>query len=205
MRCGVDERFLKKQEGPLPQAGTLVSVGRLAEEKGHLLLLDAASRVAALGVDFRLTLVGDGPMRATLEQRILDLKLGKFVEITGLVGADEVRRRLGAAVALVMASFTEGLPVSVMEALGQGRPVVATNVGATSELVRPETGWLIAPGSAEELAEAMLKALRTPAHVLAEMGRRGAALVLERHNASTEVLKLNGLLQMTHRRPIADE
>jgi glycosyltransferase involved in cell wall biosynthesis len=143
----------------------------------------------------RLVLVGDGPLRRTLEEGVRELELEGIVEITGLVDAEEVRRRVMAARAFVLASLTEGLPVSIMEALALGRPVIATNVGAIAELVRNgETGWLVSPGNSDLLAEAMIAALRTPDEVLAAMGRRGAALVGERHRGAHEIPKLEDLL-----------
>lgn len=198
VRCAVDEDFLAGPEVPLPEAPHLVAVGRLSPEKGHLLLLEAVRRVAAETVDLRLTFVGDGPLRATLERRIAELGLEKVARITGLLGAGEVRRELQAARAFVLSSFTEGLPVALMEAFAQRRPVVATSVGAVSELVRPgETGWLVSPGSVEALADALRELLRTPSGRLAEMGRRGAALVAERHRASSEVAKLERLFRQS--------
>lgn len=200
VRCAVDERFLEAPPTPLPDTATLVSVGRLSEEKGHLLLLDAVSRLSSTGVGVRLVLVGDGPLRETLERRIAELGLEEAVSITGLVGAEEVRRQVMAARAFVLASLTEGLPVAIMEALALGRPVVATNVGAIAELVIPgQTGWLVSAGSVEALEEALRQALGTPADTLSQMGRRGAALVAERHRASTEVLKLERLFQQAAR------
>jgi glycosyltransferase involved in cell wall biosynthesis len=196
VRCAVDEGFLGGPEEPLPEGHNLVSVGRLSQEKGHLLLLEAVARLAREIVDLRLTLVGDGPMRPTLERRMAELGLEKVVRITGLLGAEEVRRQLRAAQAFVLPSFTEGLPVALMEAFAQRRPVVATSVGAVSELVRPgETGWLVNPGSVEAMADALRELLRTAPGRLAEMGRRGAALVAERHRASTEVPKLERLFR----------
>jgi glycosyltransferase involved in cell wall biosynthesis len=196
VRCAVDEDFLAEPEDPLPEVSHLVTVGRLSREKGHLVLLEAVGRLARDRSDLKLTLVGDGPLRATLEQRIAELKLEGVVHITGLLGAGEVRRQLRAGRAFVLPSFTEGLPVALMEAFTQRRPVVATSVGAISELVRPgETGWLVNPGSVEALAGALAELLETPSERLAEMGRRGAALVASRHRASSEVPKLERLFR----------
>jgi colanic acid/amylovoran biosynthesis glycosyltransferase len=195
VRCAVDERFLAGEPTPVPDTPTLVCVARLAEEKAHLLLLEAAAALAAGGERFRLLFVGDGPLRGALEKRIAELGLGGRVEITGLVSPAEVQRHVSAARAFVLASLTEGLPVSIMEALALGRPVVATNVGAIAELVRPqETGWLVTAGSADALAGAMRDALATPVSTLTRMGGRGAALVRERHRAAVEVPRLERLL-----------
>jgi glycosyltransferase involved in cell wall biosynthesis len=195
VRCAVDERFLEAEPTAVPDSPVLVCVARLAEEKAHLLLLEAAAELAAGGTRMRLVLVGDGPLRPVLERRIAELGLEAAVHVTGLVSPAEVQRQVGAARAFVLASLTEGLPVSIMEALALGRPVVATNVGAVAELVRPgETGWLVTAGSSEALAGAMREALATPVETLTAMGGRGAALVRERHRASVEIPRLAELL-----------
>lgn len=195
VRCAVDQRFLDAPPTPVPDVPTLVCVGRLAEEKAHLLLLEAAARVRSAGRPLRLVFVGGGPMRPVIERRIAELGLEGVVHLTGVASPQEVERQVVAARAFVLASLTEGLPVAIMEALALGRPVIATNVGAIAELVLPgRTGWLVSAGSAEALAEAMLEALDTPVDTLAEMGRRGAALVGERHRAGAEVPRLERLL-----------
>jgi glycosyltransferase involved in cell wall biosynthesis len=201
VRCAVDERFLELPPAPVPDSPALVCVARLSEEKGHLVLLEALRNLLATGVGARLVLVGDGPLRETLEKRTAELGLEEAVRFTGLVGADEVRRQLLAARALVLGSLIEGLPVSIMEALALGRPVIATNVGATAELVVPgRTGWLVSAGSAEALTEAMREAIKASTEVLGEMGRRGAALVAERHRACIEIPRLERLLSQAARR-----
>jgi colanic acid/amylovoran biosynthesis glycosyltransferase len=198
VRCGVDARFLEAPPPPVPDTPSLVCVGRLSEEKGHLVLLEAIKGLSISGVFVRLVLVGDGPLRPVLEERIGTLGLEGAVSITGLVGPEEVRRQVSAARAFVLASLTEGLPVAIMEAFAVGRPVVATNVGAVAELVRPgETGWLVSPGSVEALQEALGEALGTPVETLERMGLRGAALVAERHSASDAARKLSRLFEGT--------
>jgi glycosyltransferase involved in cell wall biosynthesis len=196
VRCAVDDHFLDGAEAPLPEACHFVCVGRLSREKGQLLLLEAVGRLAAERGGLTLTLVGDGPLRPTLEARIAELGLHDVVRITGLLGADQVRAQLQAGRAFVLPSFSEGLPVALMEAFTQRRPVVATSVGAISELVRPgETGWLINPGSVDALVEALGELLDTSSERLTEMGRRGAALVATRHRASSEIPKLERLFR----------
>ena len=94
-----------------------------------------------------------------------------------------------------MASFAEGLPIVVMEALALGRPVLATNVAAMADLVRDgETGWLYTPGSAEAIAQAIRECAGTDGATLAAMGRTGRARVAERHDQMREAAKLSRLL-----------
>ncbi|MEA2422457.1 MAG: colanic acid/amylovoran biosynthesis glycosyltransferase, partial [Thermoleophilaceae bacterium] len=154
VRCGVDGAFLAGRAGGDPPGRRLVCVGRLDEQKGHPVLLRAAALVAAGGVDFELVLVGDGPLRGELEATVERLGLRDRVRLAGWASGDAVRDLMAGSRALVLASFAEGLPVVIMESLALGRPVIATDVGAVSELVvTGETGWLVAPGSEEALAE----------------------------------------------------
>jgi glycosyltransferase involved in cell wall biosynthesis len=83
IHCGVDELFLKQPYIPVPDQPRLVCIGRLCEQKGHLLLVEAACRLAAEGLKFRLVLVGDGPLRTQIQAMIAQLGLQDHIEITG--------------------------------------------------------------------------------------------------------------------------
>src|SRR5690606_27045418 len=111
---------------------------RLAAQKGHSLLLEAAAELARGEVDFELVFVGDGELRAELEGLIARRGLARKVRITGWATGDEVRTWLDRSRALVLPSFGEGLPVVLMEALVAGRPVLTTGIAGIPELV--ETG-----------------------------------------------------------------
>ncbi|MGL5063287.1 MAG: glycosyltransferase, partial [Microcoleus sp.] len=196
IHCGVDADFLVHPHVPIPAAPRLVCVGRLSEQKGHLLLLEAASKLAATGFDFKLIFVGDGPLRSEIEQQISQLKLQNHIEITGWASGEEVQQQLLASRAMVLPSFAEGLPVVIMEALALNRPVISTYVAGIPELVEPGVcGWLVPPGSAELLAAAMRSALESPLEKLEEMGKAGAERVSQQHNAALEAKKLVTLFQ----------
>lgn len=191
VRCGVDQAFLERGPQPIADSPRLVCVGRLSEQKGQLLLLDALAQLAKQEVPFEMILAGDGPMRGVIEAHRKELGLDDRVRITGWLSNDAVRAEILAARALVLASFAEGLPVVLMEALALGRPVVTTAIAGTPELVENEvTGWLIPAGSVSALAAALRRALETPVARLEEFGREGAARVAERHDAHREAAKL---------------
>ena len=195
VRCGVDASFSAVPLEPIPEAPRLVCVGRIAVQKGHLLLVQAAARLAAEGVEFELTLVGDGPQRAEVDRLIDRLGLSGRVKITGFVGSEEVRREILRSRALVLASLAEGLPVVIMEALALGRPVVATSIAGIPELVQPGVnGWLVPSGSVDALAEAIRAVLSAPAETLERMGRAGAARVAEFHDSAVEGERLARLI-----------
>jgi len=198
VHCGVDQMFLAHPYVPIPTEPRFVCVGRLSEQKGHLMLIEAASQLAAEGRSFKLILVGDGPLRSQIETLITQLKLENHVEITGWATNAQVQQQILAAQVLVAPSFAEGLPVVIMEALALCRPVISTYIAGIPELVQPgKSGWLVPAGAVTDLAEAMRTVLRTPIEQLEEMGKTGAALVAQNHNADVEAARLVELFQ-TH-------
>jgi len=191
VHCGVDQLFLKQEYIPIPDQPRLVCIGRLSEQKGHLLLIKAAGHLAAQGLVFELVLVGDGPLRPQIEAMVVQLGLQNHVEITGWASNSEVQQQLLASRAMVLPSFAEGLPVVAMEALALGRPVLSTYVAGIPELVEPGTcGWLVPAGSIDLLTEAMRSVLQTPVEKLQQMGRVGASRVAEQHDSAIEASKL---------------
>jgi colanic acid/amylovoran biosynthesis glycosyltransferase len=191
VHCGVDPAFHKVEPAPPAEAPRLVCVGRLCEEKGQLLLVEAAHRLARKGIKFELVLVGDGAMRAEVESLIARYGLARQVRITGWISGNRVREEILAARALVLPSFAEGLPVVIMEAMALRRPVLTTYVGGIPELVRPgENGWLFPAGDVDELAAAMEDLLSRSIDDLRVMGEAAHARVLERHSVDAEAAKL---------------
>jgi glycosyltransferase involved in cell wall biosynthesis len=193
VHCGIERAFHEVPAVPVPAGPRLVCVGRLCEQKGQLLLIEAVALLAGEGIAFELVLAGDGEMRAQIEARVAACGLGPAVRITGWIGAAQVREEILAARALVLPSFAEGLPVVVMEAMALRRPVLSTYIAGIPELVLPgENGWLVPAGSVDELAAAMKRCLAAPAAELEAMGVRAHARVLERHDADREAARLLG-------------
>lgn len=196
IHCGVDEEFLGRPLTPPPQARRLVCIGRLSEQKGQLVLIEAAARLAKEGQSFEIVLIGDGPMRRALEEAIRHHEIQDRVRIAGWMDSGAVRDELLKSRALVMPSFAEGLPVVIMEAMALGRPVISTSIAGIPELVKDQiNGWLIPAGSADALADAMRCALDAPSEQLATMGAAGAAAVAEQHDAKKEAEKLAQLIE----------
>jgi glycosyltransferase involved in cell wall biosynthesis len=200
--CGLAPEYFAAPATQPAAARRLVCVGRLCEQKGQLLLVEAARRLAQRltqeGAEFELVLAGDGEMRAAVEAAIAQAALGDRVRITGWISGDAVRAELEAARALVLPSFAEGLPVVIMEAMALRRPVISTWVAGTPELVRPgEHGWLVPPGDPEALAQAMQACLDAPPVALARMGEAARARVRARHDVDAAAERLAGLFQST--------
>jgi len=196
VRCGVDAAFLGGGPQAIPDTNRLVCVGRLAEQKGQLLLLDALGRLAAEGLQFQMVLAGDGPMRAVIEEQIKRLGLDGHVRITGWLSNEAVRQEILAARLMVLPSFAEGLPVVLMEALALGRPVLTTYIAGIPELVEHGvSGWLIPAGSVDALADGLRAVLQAPVERLTQMGKAGAVRVAAFHDAGVEAGKLAALFK----------
>ncbi len=123
IHVGVSPLFLEHGPAPIPSAPRLVNIGRIVEQKGQVILVEAAARLRDRGVDFELVIVGDGPMRTEIERLIGQHKLERRVRITGYLSNQGVRDELLAARALILPSFAEGLPAVFFESLALGRPV----------------------------------------------------------------------------------
>jgi colanic acid/amylovoran biosynthesis glycosyltransferase len=196
VHCGLDEMFLSQPYVPLPSEPRFVCIGRLSEQKGHLLLVEAVSQLASEGLKFKVILVGDGYLREQIEFLIETLSLQDYIEITGWATNLEVRQQILNSQVMVVPSFAEGLPVVIMEAFALSRPVISTHIAGIPELVKTgKSGWLVTPGSSEDLASAMREAIHLPLVELAQMGQTGAEAVAKEHNIDREASKLVELFQ----------
>ena len=195
VRCGLDDAFMATAGVP-SSAPRLVCVGRLCEQKGQLLLIEAGRRLSEQGTQFELVLAGDGELRGAVEALVVRYGLQDKVRITGWISGDQVRNEILAARALVLPSFAEGLPVVLMEAMALRRPVISTYIAGIPELVIPgEHGWLVPAGDVEALVDAIRACLATPAETLMRLGERGRQRAIERHNAHQAAAELTTLFQ----------
>ena len=196
VRCGLDADFLVHRPSSIVSRVQFVTVGRLCEQKGQLVLLGALAVLVREGVLFKMTIAGDGPLRLEIERRIRELGLEDYVELTGWLTNSQVRARFRGARAVILPSFAEGLPVVLMEALALGRPVVTTYVAGIPELVTDKAcGWLVPAGSVEHLAHAIKQCLNAPDALIEAMGAAGRKRVLEQHDIAKECRKLADLFR----------
>ena len=196
VRCGLEKAFHQVDVVKLPVAPRLVCVGRICEQKGQLLLIEAAARLAQRGVEFELVLAGDGEMRGEVESLIARHGLAKQVRITGWLSSAQVRDELLQARALVLPSFAEGLPVVIMEAMALRRPVLTTWIAGIPELIRDGVhGWLLPPSDVEALAAAMERCLQMTIDELEQIGANAHSAVLQMHDIDQEAEKLGALFK----------
>lgn len=154
----------------------IVMTARFERQKDHETLVSALATLRDL--PWRLELIGDGPGRAAVEARVCSLGLSERVIFFGR--RDDVPHILSRASIFVLASLWEGFPISILEAMRAGLPVVASNVGGVSEaVVDGETGWTVPAGQAAPLAESVRK-LIVDAAARRDMGRAGRVR-FERH------------------------
>ncbi len=191
VHCGLEPSFYNVAAVAMPTAPRLVCVGRLCEQKGQLLLIEAAKNLHAQQIDFELVLAGDGEMRAEIESLIVKYKLQDKVKITGWISSTEVRNTILASQLLVLPSFAEGLPVVIMEAMSLRRPVISTYIAGIPELVtHGENGWLCVAGDVADLTNRIREALAASTNTLQKMGDAAYERVITRHNIDIEATKL---------------
>jgi colanic acid/amylovoran biosynthesis glycosyltransferase len=196
VHCGLEVDAYRKTVSPTSVGRRLVCVGRLTEQKGQLLLVEATRCLTAQGLKFELVLVGDGPMRNEIEASIARHDLGSVMRITGRISSEQLHEEMLAARALVLPSFAEGLPMVIMEAMALKRPVISTFVAGIPELICPgEHGWLVPTGNVKALAHAMRMCLETPRETLEQMGTAAQQRVLARHDVDVQAAKLEKLFR----------
>jgi glycosyltransferase involved in cell wall biosynthesis len=152
---GVDgQRFCPGSGRPGGSSLHAVLIGRLIANKGTMDALEAVAQVRASGRDVRLTLVGDGPLESKARERAHAPDLSGAVTLTGRV--DDVERWLQGADVSLRPSYTEGLPLAVLESLACGTPVICSNLAGNTEVIRHgHNGLVVEPGDVAALAAAL--------------------------------------------------
>ena len=179
----------------------MLFVGRLAAVKGVPVLFQALQQLVVDHPDVKLTLIGDGPERVSLEREAESMGLSKYVFFAGYRGQAEVAHALRSTDVLVLPSFAEGLPVVLMEALAARVPVLATRIAGVSELVEDGvSGQLVPPGDARALAEGLRALLNDSQVQRAAMGEAGRARVVAEFDSIAEAGKLAQLIRSTRGR-----
>jgi len=190
-RLGVDFSVLAPRpfrHNPAPFE--IISVGRLAPEKGQHILIAALDLLLRQDRSVRLRLVGDGEDRRSLEQNVVKRRLDQHVIFEGRRNFDDVLGFYQQADALVLPSFAEGLPVVLLEAMAMEIPCVATWIAGIPELIRHEVdGLLVVPSNEEELVKAIARLMDDP-ELRLRIGKSGRRRVIEHYNLTknTELL-----------------
>lgn len=190
VHCAIDDAVLQNSSNAVTSALRLVSIGRLCEQKGQVILLSAIRQIKKRHPAIELNLIGDGEYRGYIERYIKEHGLEGNVILHGWQGTAGIIEQLDQSAALVLPSFAEGLPVVIMEAFARRRPVLTTYVAGIPELVTSDCGWLVPAGDVDALARAIETIVDTPTAELTAKGEHGYEAVLARHSAATEASKL---------------
>ena len=162
-----------------------VCVARFAPQKNHALLINAFAKGPASDPKAHLVLAGQGVLRAQLQERVNRLGLTSRVHFLGL--RTDIPDVLGAADIFVLGSDYEGNPLSVIEAMAAGLPIVSTAAGGVPELLQNgKQGFIVQPGQGEQLSEAMMTLLKDPG-LRRTMGAAAAARAKEKFDVSAMV------------------
>lgn len=184
-RPGVGRDALRKELGLDRTVPIVGVVGRLEAQKGHAYLFEAWPSIVGEFPDARLLVVGDGSLRPRLEARAHELGVAGSVIFAGFRG--DIPRVLDAVDVLALPSLYEGMPLTAIEASAMGRPVVATAVDGTPEVIREaRTGRLVPPANPTALSRAIRSLLRDPLGA-ARLGRAGRDFVLDRFGLDRQV------------------
>jgi glycosyltransferase involved in cell wall biosynthesis len=190
-RLGVDPQiFSPVPRSKSPEVFEILCVGRLTPAKGQHLLIDAVERLARQGWCVRLRLVGGGSDETSLKQRAAEIETSDSVIFEGPVNQNYIRALYAKADLFCIASFAEGIPVVLMEAMAMAIPCVTTRVAGIPELIRDGVdGLLVAPSDVDGLVGALAR-LMGDAELRERLGKCGRARILEQYDLRKNVDKL---------------
>src|SRR6267142_3933977 len=209
---GIDlERFPAPRSCNGDRIPRIVSVGRLVPFKGFDDLIDACAELARRRIDFVCDIIGDGPLRETLEAKVEQLDLAPRVNLLGSLSQGAVLEKLQAADIFALASTTDTqgatdvFPTVILEAMASARPVVSTRLAGIPELVVDgQTGMLLPPGDATALAKALEQLMRDP-ELRLRFGDAGRARIEQHFRIEQTVAPLVQMLERScSRRPAGD-
>jgi glycosyltransferase involved in cell wall biosynthesis len=191
LTCESHHGELRRELGFAKDNKLIGIVARLVPIKNHRLFLQAAQVVAEAVPQARFLVVGDGELREELEAYARDLGLNGRVLFTGW--RRDLPRLYADLDVVALTSINEGTPVSLIEAMAAGVPVVATAVGGVPDVVvEGETGYLVEGGDVKRLAGAIVELLRNPKEAR-EMGQKGREVAYPKFAAQTLIANVEGL------------
>ena len=193
---GVDAAAFRRRK-PLPGGRDVLAVGRLVEKKGFDVLIDAAAQLP----DVKLRIIGDGPLRGTLERQAAHSGAADRIAFAGSLAPADVRDALEAADVLAMACVIardgdrDSMPVVVKEAMAMELLVVASDEVGLPECVREPWGVLCPAGDADALAAALRRVLDLSPQQRAAAGRAGREWVIEHADVTAETARMVAALE----------
>lgn len=197
---GIDvEKYLPRRQKE--EERIILHVARLVEKKGTSILLSALKSIVRKFDDYKLLIIGEGPLYPQLMSQVLSLGLSKHVVFLGAQSHDEVMKWMRKACLLVLPSITarsgdaEGLGMVLLEASATGVPVIGSRHGGITEVIEDEkTGLLVDEGDVNSLAEKMLFLIENTQHRI-KMGSAARQCVVDKFNLKTQTKKLENIYE----------
>jgi colanic acid/amylovoran biosynthesis glycosyltransferase len=193
-RLGVDSsQFSPRPFRASPAPFQLLCVGRLVAAKGQRILIQAVELLLKAGHNLQLHLVGDGPDRASLEALVAHRGLSAAVSFAGIVNQENIRAFYQDADAFAIASFAEGIPVVLMEAMAMEIPCVATRITGIPELIEDGAdGLLVSPSDVDGMAAAIARLIGS-AEIRESLGKAARARVQREYELATSADRLSSI------------
>ena len=174
-------------------AHNVLCIGRLVPEKGQAVLIEAVARLAGRSEPVSVTFAGGGSQRKALESLAERLGIADWVSFRGAVGQEELHALYEEASVFCLPSFSEGVPVVLMEAMAMRVPVITTTITGIPELIEDgRSGMLVPPGRPDRLADA-LRRLLADESLRRELGSSGREKVMEEFDAEVSAAQLHAL------------
>jgi glycosyltransferase involved in cell wall biosynthesis len=190
-QSSVDKAEMRNRLGFSADDRLVAVVGRLHEQKGHCYLIEAMTTVVPRYPNVHALFIGEGHLRDELQAQAERLGLGQHVHFLGR--RHDIPDLLAVSELFVLPSLWEGLSVALLEAMAAGKPIVATSVSGTDQVVRPgETGLVVPPRDAQAIADATMRLLADPvqAQVMGQAARRRVTLSYGAQKLADEHLEL---------------
>jgi glycosyltransferase involved in cell wall biosynthesis len=186
-----------------PDDPTAGIVAALRPEKNHDLFLEMAQRVLRTTPQAKFLIVGDGAERTRLEAKAGELGVTAAVRFCG--NQSDVPKMLSLMDVVLLTSHVEAAPVSILEAMACGKPVVSTRVGSVSEMaLHGETGWMVQPGDANDLAKRVTELFRDPV-MARKFGEIGRQRVVEKYSVELMVKGYEDLITEVYASKVASQ
>lgn len=180
------------RENPSPLE--IICVGRLVPVKGQFILLEAIAKLIEQGRKLQLRFIGDGPDRANLEQEVSRRGLNQYIFFEGAVNQERILEFYKYADVFALASFAEGVPVVLMEAMMMEIPCVTTHITGIPELIKRREGILVTPAHVEELMKVIALLMDRPS-LRRQLGEEGRTWVLKNYDLRTNTERLASIFQ----------
>ena len=194
---GIDpDRFAPGCVPPVGRATfDVISVAQLAPVKAQHILIDAIATLIREGRPIRLRLVGEGPDRPSLEKHIVGSGLSGNINLVGALNQDQLRILYRESDAFALASFAEGVPVVLMEAMAMEIPCIATWIAGIPELIQNEVDGLLVPPSDVGQMSAAIRRLMDDPELRRRIAKAGRRRIIEQYNLSVNTGRLSEVFE----------